>query len=253
MSFTDIGTLTARKADSLAYTQAEVNDIISKFSSNSFDLDTDKNALMQRLEFLYKKEISLQLHSDTLIEYLKVKRIPRGLRLGIKPTLCKEDTTHCKNWEKILNKCSLDLMTLTVEGVQTKLMKLRVDINVVKQKLQAALNEGEMNNFETQLRDMTAKHKSDLLKVKMDKFKRDTIDYQEERVYNWKRPFIRKRQYSKTRSVDSEGASGSENSDTSSSSFLDRGTRGKPGEGGKGKKGTKEPVAFQMSTRTKVR
>ncbi|OCT97399.1 hypothetical protein XELAEV_18009622mg [Xenopus laevis] len=176
MSFMDIGTLTARKADTLVYTQAEVNDIISRFSSNSLDFDTDKNAVTQRLEFLCKKEISLQLHSDTLIEYLKVKRVPRGLRLGIKPTLCKEDPAYCKNWEKILNKCSLDLMTLTVEGIQTKLTKLRADISDTKQKLQATHREVEVTDIETQLRDTIARHRTDLLKVKIDKFKRDTYD-----------------------------------------------------------------------------
>ncbi|XP_041429831.1 uncharacterized protein LOC121397286 [Xenopus laevis] len=182
MSFTDIGTLTTRKADTLVYTQAEVNDIISRFSSNLVNFETDKNALTQRLEFLTKKETGLQLHSDTLIEYLKVKRIPRGLRLGIKPTLCKEDPAFCRNWDRILNKCSLDLMTLTVEGIQSKLSKLRIDISNIKQKLQSSYSDVNLDELDVKLRDTIDKHWIELLKVKLDKFRRDTVDYQEDRT-----------------------------------------------------------------------
>ncbi|OCT93051.1 hypothetical protein XELAEV_18016118mg [Xenopus laevis] len=191
MSFADIGSLTTRKADTLAYTQAEVNDIISRFSTNLVNFETDKSAQIQRLEFLSKMELSLQLHSDTLIEFLKVKRI--------RPTLCEEDYMHCKNWEKILNKCSLDLMALTIEGIQTKLSKLRSDITELKQNIQATYREAEFDDLLVKLKDTVDKHQSDLCKVKLDKLKRDTIDYQEDRVYNWKRPFIRKRPYSSTR------------------------------------------------------
>ncbi|OCT55748.1 hypothetical protein XELAEV_18004376mg [Xenopus laevis] len=230
MSFTDIGTLTTRKADTLVYTQAEVNDIISRFSSNLVNFETDKNALTQRLEFLTKKETSLQLHSDTLIEYLKVKRIPRGLRLGIKPTLCKEDPAFCRNWDRILNKCSLDLMTLTVEGIQSKLSKLRIDISNIKQKLQSSYSDVNLDELDVKLRDTVDKHRVELLKVKLDKFRRDTVDYQEDRVYNWRRPYYRRKQFN-----------------------TSGGTRGKYGEGGKGKKGSQEPSTSRMSTRKKTR
>ncbi|OCT64523.1 hypothetical protein XELAEV_18045622mg [Xenopus laevis] len=199
------------------------------------------------------QETSLQLHSDTLIEYLKVKRIPRGLRLGIKPTLCKEDPAYCRNWDKILNKCSLDLMTLTVEGVQSKLSKLRIDISSIKQKLQSSYSDINLDELDAKLRDTVDKHRVEILKVKLDKLRRDTIDYQEDRVYNWRRPYPRRKQYNTSGSVESEVASGSESSDIGSSPFLDRGTRGKYGEGGKGKKGSQEPSASRMSTRKKTR
>ncbi|OCT74316.1 hypothetical protein XELAEV_18033281mg [Xenopus laevis] len=253
MSFLDIGTLTARKADTLAYTQAEVNDIIAKYSSNSINFASDNSALTQRLEFLSKKEVNLQLHSDTLIEYLKVKRIPRGLRLGIKPTICKEDQSFCKNWDRILNKCSLDLMTLTIEGIQVKLSKLRSDIIEVNQKLQSISGEVNLPELKEKLIDTLDKYKSDLLKIKLDKFKRDTVDYQEDRVYNWRRPFFRQRNRSETRSIGSDSGSSVGNSSASSVPFLDRGQGGERegGEGATARKGIKNTTPLQITTRKK--
>ncbi|CAH2315507.1 Hypothetical predicted protein, partial [Pelobates cultripes] len=60
----------------------------------------------------------------TLVEYLRVKRIPRGMRLGIKPSFCQHKPKFEENWHKILNKCSLDLIALTIEAVSEKLLCL---------------------------------------------------------------------------------------------------------------------------------
>lgn len=44
---------------------------------------------------LQKKETALELHAITLFEYYLAKRIPRGLRYNLRPTLFANDREYC--------------------------------------------------------------------------------------------------------------------------------------------------------------
>lgn len=138
MSFADINSITQQQAEVLAFSQTEVDNLISQCSRTDSPFLSDYSVLKKQFEATSRKKIQYQLHSDTLIEYLKAKRIPRGLRLSIRPTFCQNDPNFLIDWERILNKCSLDLITLTIKGIQTELTKLEQSLVTQKNKLESS-------------------------------------------------------------------------------------------------------------------
>lgn len=68
-------------------------------------------ALDKRME----KEVFL--HAVTLTDYLRVKRIPRCLRINKDHSIGKNNDTFCDCWSEILNKCSFDLTALNSQHI----------------------------------------------------------------------------------------------------------------------------------------
>lgn len=54
----------------------------------------------------------------TLSNYWREKIISRGLRIRKFPSFGADDSEFKDKWEAILNKCSLDLMLLLIEGAK---------------------------------------------------------------------------------------------------------------------------------------
>ncbi|CAH2301073.1 Hypothetical predicted protein [Pelobates cultripes] len=220
MSFQDIGDISDRRAETRVYTQAEVDAIIARYSVKQSVFVTDQTTLYRRVEYLENKLVNYQLHSETLVEYLRVKRIPRGLRLNIRPNFCKACKDFCVNWYKILNKCSLDLIALTVEGLQQDLVEIEGLLSDTKKKL---FETGEKAVIEDKLVAISSrlpKHREEVLERKLDKFRRDTVDYLEDKVYFWRqqrepRNFQRRNRNTNDTSLsDPEGTSGDSESST---------------------------------------
>lgn len=108
MSFADLYSLTSKIADTLVYRQAEIDHIVEQFGQQESPFTADTAYIQQQLELNSKKIIEYTLHSVTLVEYLKVKRILRGLKLDICPTFFCNNKAFCDNWFKMLNHCSLE-------------------------------------------------------------------------------------------------------------------------------------------------
>lgn len=133
MSFSEIGGLTDKRATTLTYTDEEADLILANIRGNVKLLNTRKpeNTLRQ-IEYLLKKEINLNLHAVTLGEYYRVTRIPRGLRILLRPTLCSESKEFVVKWQNILNKCSLDLILLTIVELQKNLDTVAKEIKEIE-------------------------------------------------------------------------------------------------------------------------
>ncbi|OCT80116.1 hypothetical protein XELAEV_18026921mg [Xenopus laevis] len=121
------------------------------------------------LELFQRKYVAYDLHLRTLAEYMKVNRIPRGLRVRLCPTLFASDKEFCTRWEAIINKCSSDLMLATMERLQTELP------NVVAQGKEKLAH--HVQGFHTEVETR-----------KRSKFQRDANDYSNGRVYRWRHP-----------------------------------------------------------------
>lgn len=80
-----------------------------------------------KLKSLYLKETRPQLHGTTLSEYVRSKRIPRGLRIQ-KATLGRKDEDFCIKWWEVLNKASLDLKVLIFEHTHQERTKTKTEI-----------------------------------------------------------------------------------------------------------------------------
>lgn len=257
MSFSDINTLTQRQADTLAFTQTEIDSLLTQFTRTDSPLLTDQISTKKQYEGLSRKQTQYLLHSDTLIEYLRAKRIPRGLRLSLRPTFCLGNKEFVNNWFKILNKCSLDLIALTIQGLQTELDNIKQSLDQTQKKLQENSTKEDFDSFLEQCRATIDKYRQDTLQFKLKKFRRDALDYEEDRVYTWRE---RQPKYNRWRPIPQTTDSDSSQSSSTSASgapFLEdhpsknrsRKRREEGREGG----GTKETTTNKYPTRSNTR
>ncbi|CAJ0955894.1 unnamed protein product [Ranitomeya imitator] len=123
----------------------------------------------------------------------QVKRIPRGLRVPLQPTFFRNDKENCTKLEHILNKCSADLMTLTLSYLQQNLETFNSQICAIENQLTSTMSQEAFQELKTKNQTLGI-HRSDLVKKKRSTFLRDTEDYLQNRVYQWRdsqRPFRR--------------------------------------------------------------
>ncbi|XP_073437750.1 uncharacterized protein [Dendrobates tinctorius] len=170
-----------------SYNQEETNAILSKLSfSSDFLKVPPKETRGKDLERELRHQTNLELHCATLSEYLRVQRIPRGLRVPLRPTLFSDSIDFCQKFEQILNKCSFDLMTLTVEHLQTSINKSRDSIKNIESQLASSSTSEELTTLKDKLKGIIDQHKRDTEQRKRIKFQRDTEDYNNNRVYHWR-------------------------------------------------------------------
>ncbi|XP_041439423.1 uncharacterized protein cd86.S isoform X2 [Xenopus laevis] len=175
-------------ATTFAYDEEDIDRILSGIKIDDL-LKTDTapaGDTSKELGNLKRKELHIQLHLSTLAEYIKVKRIPRGLRLDIRPNLCNEDPLLQQRWYEICNKCSLDLMLLTVERLSAQLQELQLTICKVREKLTAEKGASHTERVLTELNEPLSKLRETIVTRKRRKFDRDARDYTEGHVYNWR-------------------------------------------------------------------
>ncbi|CAJ0968889.1 unnamed protein product [Ranitomeya imitator] len=187
-------------SETFFYNADETAKIISKVTASGEFLHTSTQELKNRdLERETKRAINLELHTVTIAEYLRVQRIPRGLRVPLQPTFFKEDKEYCSKFEHILNKCSFDLMTLPLAHLQKNLDIVNTQIVTIENQLASTLTQEEFQAIKVKNQETLQAHHQDLEKKKRSKFLRDTEDYLQNRVY-----------------ITSPSSSGSANSRTSS-------------------------------------
>ncbi|KAM9320185.1 E3 ubiquitin-protein ligase TRIM63 [Gastrophryne carolinensis] len=187
MAFADLNTLSSKHADTFAYTQADLDSLIGSYSEISNPIAKDQTLIKKQLEVLKRRHIQYDLHAVTFVEYLRARRILRGLRINLKPSFCKEGTDFHDRWFQILNKCSLDLMTLIVQSIQVQLKELDQEIQMVRDKLETSLDTGEFKTYIEPLDVTLQQYHNETLTMKLNKYKRDILDYESNRIYNWRK------------------------------------------------------------------
>ncbi|OCT91919.1 hypothetical protein XELAEV_18014976mg [Xenopus laevis] len=147
-----------------AYTDADITRITGLIGqSDNFLNQPDITTDFKELEKMKWKQIAYELHAETLGEYVKIKRIPHGLRSNLRPTMFSKNEQFCQKWEAILNKCSIDLMVAIIEETQRITQSVAKCCREGKSKMTAHLQDFRM---EVQAR-------------KRHKFQRDATDYEE--------------------------------------------------------------------------
>ncbi|OCT87787.1 hypothetical protein XELAEV_18021485mg, partial [Xenopus laevis] len=237
--------LQSSQADVFAYTELEAASIATLARGSREFLHTAHPKIRSRdLERLTKRSVALELHGCTLAEYYRLKRIPRGLRVHLRPTLFSENVEYCRKFEGILNKCSLDIITLTIEYIQKELITVSEQIHAVETQLTQLGNQEEIAALKIQIEQSIRQFRQETEERKRNKFLRDAEDYVGGRVYRWTpgqpnlvlgyfrnqrgqaRPTRGPRDTQRAGRQDSSrsasgGSSPQRNTDTSGSSFLD--------------------------------
>ncbi|OCT55495.1 hypothetical protein XELAEV_18001763mg, partial [Xenopus laevis] len=185
--------LSSTQADVFAFTELEAASIATLArGSREFLHTSHPEARSRDLERLTKKSITLELHGCTLAEYHRLKRIPRGLRVHLRPTLFSENLEFCRKFEGILNKCSLDIITLTIEYIQKELITVSEQVNALETQLTQTAGQEEFSVIKSQLDESVRKYRQETEARKRGKFLRDAEDYTNGRVYRWipGRPYV---------------------------------------------------------------
>ncbi|CAJ0959891.1 unnamed protein product [Ranitomeya imitator] len=216
----------------------ESSEIISQVTTPGSFLHTPSEELRTRdFERDLRRFTALDLHLITLAEYHKVQRIPRGLRVPLRPTLFQENTDYCVKFESILNKCSMDLIVLTIDFLQKEISELKKKISTSEQQLIETSSSEDFKALKTKLDNTISEFRNNLQEKKRVKFLRDADDYRNNQVYLWRSTGSFRRPRTFQRSFSSISNSSDSDFGPSRGSFLEgrrarkyRGRRG--GEGG---------------------
>lgn len=173
----------------LSYDDAEAQNIL--FQDSLFEVgqtETTSNIEEHKVKLMYmeKKSVRLKWHGVALSEYWRKKQIPRGLRINKTPTLGSHDPEFVRKWEKILNKCSLDLTLLIIEQTKKDAEKVQTEISELKSTLKEN-NASQLSKLETEIKAGLDTFEEELKAFKIKKFERDAEDYRRGLVYNWTR------------------------------------------------------------------
>ncbi|CAJ0965393.1 unnamed protein product [Ranitomeya imitator] len=172
-------------SETFFYNATEAADIVSRVTASSDFLQIPPQELKNRdLERESKRAVNLELHTLTIAEYLKVQRIPRGLRVPLQPTFFKDDKDYYTKFEHILNKCSFDLMTLTLSFFTEEFGISQCPGSGDRNPALEFYAPGRIPGGKKQKNQKTLQSfRRELEKRKRTKFLRDTEDYQQNRIY----------------------------------------------------------------------
>lgn len=183
MMYDEFDKLTEAKATTFTFSESDTQRIL--FPQVSFSQDACMDSYPTRLEQLRKKETRSLLHGSVLSQYWRNCRIPRGLRIYKEPTLGRDNAEFCKKWCAILNKCSLDLMLLVIENENEKLEKVRAEMDTLRKEMTEKLPADRLKSIAEDCDKKIETYKRELEQHKMRKYRRDALDYRDNRVYPW--------------------------------------------------------------------
>lgn len=132
-----------------------------------------------------KKLLGYELHHFFLVEYQKAKRVPRALRINLRPTWFSTDKAFCAEFEGLLKKCSMDLMDLTMKQLLKEIKKCKEEIEWQEESLEKVFTPHEWSALK-----MKSEHQLQILRLEIEgrkkrKFMRDEEDYRKGKVYKW--------------------------------------------------------------------
>ncbi|CAJ0952961.1 unnamed protein product [Ranitomeya imitator] len=197
-------------SETFFYNAEEATEIVSKVTALGEFLHTSTQELKNGdLERESKRAINLELHTVTIAEYLRVQRISRSTRVPLQPTFFKDDKEYCIKFEHILNKCSFDLMTLTLAYLQKNLDTVNTQISAIENQLSSTLPQEDFQEIKSKNQETLRIHQQELEKKKRSKFLRDTEDYLQNRVYQWRdKQCFSRRQISQSSSGSTDSRAG---------------------------------------------
>lgn len=167
-----------------AFSQADAERILFPPTTSLENHPLATEEMKNKLICMKKKEIRLQLHGYTLSEYWRNKHIPLGLRIQKAPTIGRESKDFVKKWCEILNKCSMDLMLLIIEEVTNQREIILKDITNHEAVMQQKLGENFLQIHDS-IKQTLKDFEDGLMTTKIRKYKRESMDYQLGKVYNF--------------------------------------------------------------------
>ncbi|XP_077155293.1 uncharacterized protein LOC143817686 [Ranitomeya variabilis] len=101
----------------------------------------------------------------------------------------------CTKCELILNKCSFDLMVLTLEHLHKEIISTQEQIKNIESQLSSTIPADKFNTLKKRIETNVTQHRRDIELKKRTKFQRDLEDYELNRVYQWQDKSSTKKSY----------------------------------------------------------
>ncbi|OCT76223.1 hypothetical protein XELAEV_18031425mg [Xenopus laevis] len=147
--------------------------------------DISMQSLFKQLQKVSIKEIKLWWEITTLQNYIKIKRVPRGLRIKKFPAFEVQDKDLMTEWYEALTDSSLKLMGILVTKYQTQQGRLEVEISQLEVTLNAYKDTPDYDKMNKRIVDDLSILERKIMDTKQKKFLRDKADYEQESVFSW--------------------------------------------------------------------
>ncbi|OCT55740.1 hypothetical protein XELAEV_18004458mg [Xenopus laevis] len=162
-----------------SYTEDEASRIIKKLSGSREFLNVPApNMVRKQLETLQKRKTDLELHGITLAAYCENSRIPRGLRIHLRPTLFIHNEEFKTKYMQILNKCSMDIMTLNIDFITQELFQVQSEIAKLTTDMDTMFPVEELAKMKEDMELKMSAYWKAGEEQKRGKFARDVTDYE---------------------------------------------------------------------------
>lgn len=172
------GTLQAGRKDlELFFSECCIKDEVKVLSTR---------VLENRCMSLSEKEVKLFWTNNTLQSYVDNQRAPRGLRSYKEVSQYHEDKDFVIKWKQAHLDHSLNLLKIVLERSKTEYDQVCNDLESVKKEIQARLTEAQWQLIQRKIEKKLIPIQNEIKERKRDKFMRDKLDYDLDRVFTWK-------------------------------------------------------------------
>ncbi|XP_041424742.1 uncharacterized protein LOC121395395 [Xenopus laevis] len=147
--------------------------------------DTNMHTMLKKFQKLSIKELKLWWEISTLQNYLKVGRVPRGLRIKKFPAFEIQDKGLMDDWYGVLTDCSLKLMKILIDKYQQEQERLGQEITQIETIMNVYKGNSDFEKFIKKMKIDIDTLENKIMEMKQRKFLRDKSDYDQNRVFSW--------------------------------------------------------------------
>lgn len=142
----------------------------------------------RKLEHIMAREIRAFWDINFLKDYLSIAHIPRGLRIKKFPTSELSNDDLKKEWTDTLDTCSFKLINILIASKTKEIEVLQSDMSFIQSELASSQNLAAFTDLDSRLSNKLDKMEKSVIASKRGKMARDKNDYENNKVYTWKRP-----------------------------------------------------------------
>ncbi|XP_075692976.1 uncharacterized protein LOC142758301 [Rhinoderma darwinii] len=152
-----------------------------------FNVCRNVSELQNKYTNLLHRRMKVWWNKTFLENYIQRNLVPRGLRIQIFPSFPIIEEDFISKWEEVCNQGSKKFMELLVDLNQKMILSMDEEIESVQAQLFPLMSMDNMSKFKHNLDAQFAEWEKDIQEVKSKKFSRDIGDFQNNKVYRWRR------------------------------------------------------------------
>ncbi|XP_075707672.1 uncharacterized protein LOC142742112 isoform X2 [Rhinoderma darwinii] len=152
-----------------------------------FNVCKNVSELQSKYTNLLHRRMKVWWNKTFLENYIQRNLVPRGLRIQIFPSFPIFEEEFTSKWEEVCNQSSRKFMELLVDLNQKMILSMDEEIESVQAQLFPLMSADNMSKFKYNLDAQFVEWEKDIQDTKSKKFSRDIGDFQNNKVYRWRR------------------------------------------------------------------